>query len=199
MKLTYIILITFGFLLLPFFSEFPELYGFTRTTPYPYSKWPLITLVESQSPLQLETWTVTVINLSEDGSEFRFELHGSKTGLDGKGHSGERFVSNSGRIVIDPENWNIERSMRVFGGHLSDGFEISWDVVPYYKDKVLIPESSDSAVENTVTVVQGLSHGEHVVTLTGPGIHSLKAVRIYHPLLLNVSEHEDNPLPEQRQ
>ena len=180
-------------------SQFPELYGFTRTTPYPYSKWPLITLLESESQLKLETWIVTLYDISDDGSEFRFELHGSETGFDGSGISDERFVSNSGRIVIDPENWNIERSMRVFGGHLTDGFEISWDVVPYFKDEVLIPESSDSAVENKVTVVQGLSHGEHVVILTGPGIHSLKAVRIYHPPLLNVPEHEDNPLPEQRQ
>lgn len=166
-------------------SQFPELYGFTRTTPYPDSKWPLITLVESQSPLQLETWTVTLNDLSDDGSEFRFELHGSKTGYDGKGHSGEHFISNSSRIVIDPENWNIERSMQVFAGNLSDGFEVSWDVVPYFKDRVSIPESSNPAIENTVTVIQGLSSGEHVVTLTGPGIYSLKAVRIYNPPLLN--------------
>ncbi|TVQ11164.1 MAG: hypothetical protein EA361_12980, partial [Bacteroidetes bacterium] len=64
-------------------------------------------------------------------------------------------------------------------------FEISWDVVPYFKDRVSIPVSSNPAVENRITVVQGLSSGEHVITLTGPGIHFLKAVRIYHPPLLN--------------
>lgn len=166
-------------------SQFPGLYGFTRTTPYPGSKWPLITLVESRSPLQLETWTVTVHDLPEDGSEFRFELEGSETGYDGAGHSSEPFVSRSGRIAIDPENWNIERSMQVFGGELPEGFEISWDVVPYFKDRVSLPKASDPALENVKTVVQGLSPGEHVLTLTGPGIQSLKAVRIYHPPLLN--------------
>ncbi|MCC5930283.1 MAG: hypothetical protein JJU28_13625 [Cyclobacteriaceae bacterium] len=166
-------------------SQHPGLYGFTRTTPYPDSKWPLITLVESKAPLELETWTVTLHDISDDVSEFRFNLHGSKTGFDGSGHSNERFISNSERIIIDPENWNIKRSMQTFGGELQEGFEISWDVLPYFKDQVSVPASSNPAVENRITVVQGLSSGEHVITLTGHGISLLKAIRIYHPPLLN--------------
>jgi len=166
-------------------SQFPELYGFTRTTPYPDSKWPLITLVQSKAPLKLETWTVTLHDLSDDGSKFRFDLHGSETGFDGSGHSNEQFVSNSERIVIDPEDWNIERSMRVFGGELYEGFAISWDVVPYFKDRISFSATSNPAIENVQTVAKGLSSGEHVVSLTGPGIHSLKAVRVYNPPLLN--------------
>ena len=50
---------------------------------------------------------VDVQGISADGKKFRFTLYGSLTGEDGKGSPGERFVSRSGRIAIEPDDWLI--------------------------------------------------------------------------------------------
>ena len=42
---------------------------------------------------------------------FSFTLTGSKTGADGDGLSDARFVSKSGRVVIETNNWNVTYSL----------------------------------------------------------------------------------------
>jgi hypothetical protein len=116
-------------------SEFPSLYGFTRTSYYPQSNWPGLLRVQSEKPLQQEDWTIVLKNVSGDPKAIQFELNGSKTGKDGAGEVGKRFVSNSGRVVLEPEDWNLDYSIKVHGPKLKEGFEIKWQVVPFFADE----------------------------------------------------------------
>jgi hypothetical protein len=112
----------------------------------------------------------------------QFELTGSTTGADGAGEVGKKFVSKSGRIVIDPEDWNLDYCMKVHGQRLSDGFQIKWQVLPQLADEAAAPASTPG-VENVVTVAQGLPNTRHVLELTGGPETPIRAVRVYAPPL----------------
>ena len=161
-------------------SEFAELYGVTRTTYYPLTSWPALLKVDDQAPLQLEQWRLTLTQISEDQKQFRFTIDGSETGYDGQGQSDQQFVSNSGRVVIEPENWNLAYALSVFHNRIDDGFEISWDVVPYFADNLSAP--ADHLIRgDAITVAQGLPGGSHQLQLEAQAKGQIKAIRVYHP------------------
>src|SRR5262249_27663166 len=75
-----------------------QVFAFTRTTGYAGTNWPCLLRVQ-RGPAQLveEEWTVTLANASDDYKSFIFSVTGSKTGPDGIGSAGKKFVSKSGR------------------------------------------------------------------------------------------------------
>jgi hypothetical protein len=156
-------------------SEFPELYAFNRVTLYPQSTWPTMLRVQRGSPLLPETWTLTPTELSADYKQVKFTLRGSQTGADGAGSSAERFVSRSGRIVIEPDDWNLEYCLRVFKRPLPLDFHINWKVVPQYTDEI----SATGAA--SVTLAQGLSNGRHTLEIISDGKMPITAIRVYRP------------------
>jgi hypothetical protein len=162
-------------------SAFPELYGFNRVTHYPQSKWPTMLRIQRGAPLLVEDWTLTLTELSSDYKQVKFTLRGSSTGEDGAGVSTERFVSNSGRIVIEPGDWNLEYCLQVFKRPLQPGFQIEWKVVPQFVDEFVAPGSLDPTTEMTVTVANGLTNGKHVLELTGDKQTAIAALRVYRP------------------
>ena len=56
-------------------------------------------------------------------------LRGSVTGDDGEGYSTNRFVSRSGRVVIEPEDWNLAYSVGVFKRPLPENHIATWRAV----------------------------------------------------------------------
>lgn len=165
-------------------SEFPELYGRTRTTAYPGSIWPCLLNVTGEKPPVAEEWTLTLTEVAPDLKDFRFRLEGSVTGPDGEGSGAERFVSRSGRVVIDPADWNFGYAIKVFGKRIDVGFQIRWKVVPRFVDEFASAGVSDPAVESAVTLAQGLPKGRHRLELSGGGPHvPLRALRVYRPPL----------------
>jgi hypothetical protein len=160
-------------------SAFPELYAFNRVTHYPQSRWPTLLRVQKGNPLVVEDWTLTLTDLSADYKQVKFTLAGSKTGPDGTGSSNKRFVSNSGRIVIEPGDWNLEYCLQVFKRPLQPGFKIEWKVIPQFEDELVTPEVNDSKSEIAVTLAQGLSNGTHRLEIIGDA--PVKAIRVYQP------------------
>jgi hypothetical protein len=162
-------------------SEFSELYGFTRTTAYPGSKWPCLLRVTSQKPLQIEEWTLSLTDYQDDMKHFKFALEGSSTGSDGEGTSNKKFGSNSGRVVIDPADWNFDYALKVFKKPLPKNFKIQWKVVPYFQDEFASKAVKDRSIEQTVTLVQGLPNGHHTLQLSGADETGVTAIRVYRP------------------
>jgi hypothetical protein len=72
--------------------------------------WPAVNRICAQQSLLVENWTLRILELNADESRLRFAVTGSRTGPDGGGVSTERFVSKSGRVVIEPEDWTFARS-----------------------------------------------------------------------------------------
>ena len=162
-------------------SEFPGLHHFTRTTAYPQSNWPCLLRVQAGKPLQAEEWTLTLKNIGGDVKEIKFDLVGSKTGPDGAGEVGQKFVSNSGRIVLEPGDWNLDYCLKVFGPRLKEGFEVKWQVKPAFVDDLIVRATGVAGTESAQTIVQGLPNGKHVLEITGAATTPISAVRIYTP------------------
>ncbi len=167
-------------------SAFPELYGVTRVSPWPESSWPLILRTTAKMPLQLEDWTVSFHNASKDGKSFEFEVVGSKTGPDGGGRNDVPFVSHSGRVVIEPEDWNLAYCRAVFKSAIPADLKATWSVVPHFEDEPTLPAVGDSTSEAVVTVAQGLTNGLHHLLLEreSGGSPKLKSIRVYRPPML---------------
>lgn len=163
-------------------SEIPQLYGFTRALSTPGGKWPVILKVGSEQRLQIEDWTMAVAKDPMDPKQFTFTLSGSKTGPDGSGRSGQRFVSNSGRIVIEPEDWGVEFALMLPGiKPVPDTFTVRWSVVRHFEDTFTPPTSQDKTTEAAVTIAQGLTNEKHTLEISGSPATPLAAIRIYRP------------------
>lgn len=177
-------------------SQIPELVCFTRALATPGGKWPVILKMSWEKPLLVEDWTMQVTRElgkapvakgdEKDPKEpvFAFTVTGSKTGLDGTGRSDQRFVSNSGRIVIDPADWNVTYSLALPGIHpVPETFEVHWKTVPFFHDTFVSPGVPDPSLESVVTIAQGLPYGKHTLQIRGGSHTPLAAVRIYRPAI----------------
>jgi hypothetical protein len=91
-------------------SELPELRVHGKMTDTWGPDWPVAIRVSARSPLLLEDWTLTIFEAGPNGKRFRFRVEGSRTGPDGEGLSAERFVSKSGRVLIESEDWHVARA-----------------------------------------------------------------------------------------
>jgi len=173
-------------------SDNPRLYTFTRPTKAaPDSWWPGIRRIGNEKPLVVEKWTLRVKEISDDCSAFTYEVIGSKTGHDGVGNNRERFVSNSGRIVIEPRDLVIQDSYRVLKSKCPPGFEIHWEVVPMFVDIYSPPvaEKDDwHKYANRIhltTVANGLEDGVHVLEVipVGDGPVPIEEIYVHRPPL----------------
>jgi hypothetical protein len=167
-------------------SQFPELYTITRPSDAIGVDWPAILQVSWYKPLIIEDWTARIIEINEDSSKFRFEVRGSKTGFDGSGVSGEKFVSKSGRVVIEPENWWLKNSHEYSGKPTPKGFEIKWQVKPMFVDEYPAPKIADPTKEYFTTLAQNLSNSKHTIEIISDqsGAVPIQALRVYRPPVL---------------
>jgi hypothetical protein len=169
-------------------SEWKELRGFTRAVTTPAGKWPVkwpvIAPIRAEQPILMEDWTMEVTRESTDGKRFRFGLAGSLTGPDGEGSSGERFVSRSGRVVIEPDAWNVAYSLSLAGiKPVPESFTVKWKVEGQFADQVITPPRPGPGIESVVTVAHGLPNGRHVIEISGGDKPPIRAVRIHRPAL----------------
>ena len=166
-------------------SEFPECYTFTRPSGTMNIGWPAIKKISWQNPPILEEWTVTLSEFNNSHDDFKFSVAGSATGFDGNGKGSEKFISNSGRIIIEPQDWVFKFDRKVSEKPTSDGWTVKWKVVPMFVDEYT-PQKVDNPAKEYVTVlIQGLENTPHKLELAANDdkIPAIKAIRIYTPKL----------------
>jgi len=168
-------------------SEFPELYGFTRAVTKPPGKWPVkwpvIAPIGSTKPLLVEDWTLAATRVDAANDKlFSFTLTGSKTGPDGEGRSDARFVSKSGRVVIETNDWNVTYALSLGGiKPVPDAFAVNWKVEPRFLDEFVSPGVTDTATETRVTLASGLPNGKHTLEISGSEATPIVVIRVYRP------------------
>ena len=165
-------------------SEFAELYGFTRAVTKPDGKWlvkwPVIAPIGSEKPLLVEDWTLDVRKDTASDKLFTFTLTGSKTGPDGEGRSDARFVSKSGRMVIETNDWNVAYATSLAGiKPVPEQFTVKWQVEPRFLDEFASPGVKDAAIETTLTLAQGLPNSKHTLEISGGEATPIAAFRVY--------------------
>jgi len=139
----------------------------------------------NKKPLLKETWTCTITKINENHDAFEFEISGSKTGWDGKGKSSKKFVSNSQRVIIQPEDWHIKSAHRVTKLFITAGYKFFWDVKSLSVNTLIPQNQSDPSIENRLAMFQGIPNGKHKLVLVkkSSNFPAIKAFRIYQPYL----------------
>jgi hypothetical protein len=147
-------------------STFPGCYAITRPKPGPWS--PLtVVRIDSEKPPVVEDWTLTIKSVTDDSAKWTFDVTGTKTGPDGSGAGDAPFVSNSGRVKIDPRDW-------FRNGKVPQGYTIKWTVQPLFNDEV-------TPGDRQVTLAQGLPNTKHTLVLAGGPDSPVRAIRVYRP------------------
>ncbi|QDU22166.1 SGNH/GDSL hydrolase family protein [Urbifossiella limnaea] len=165
-------------------SEFPELLLATRTyNVEPPQPKPLLMRVGATAPRVVEEWTLTATDFTDGGRRFKYTVAGSVTGPDGGGDSAAPFVSKSGRVAIDPADFNAYALTETMTLHKQARLVTRWNVVPQSVDSAAAPPARGPGFEAAVTAVQGLRPGRHVLELTAGTDAALEAVRVYNPPL----------------
>ena len=162
-------------------SEIASIRSFGRTTPVPGQPWPALTSVDSVAPRLAETWTVSILGLSENNSRIEFRVDGSKTGFDGVGTSQTHFVSNSGRVVIPIWSWLLGYALNSAGIGLPNDYRIEWKSDWVGVDEFRPRASRVVGDEATVTLVSGLPDGVHRLVLEGASLASVRSLRVFRP------------------
>ena len=120
-----------------------------------------------------------------DKGILKFSLSGSVTGPDGEGDASQRFVSNSGRVVIEPSAWSVMGALRYSKKPVPANYVITWETRPLFVDTYQAPATPDPSREYPTTLAQGLSNGPHTLELltSGDGPVPVKSFKAYKPPL----------------
>jgi hypothetical protein len=143
----------------------------TTTRPSTGPSWmPCINYVGFKKVPVAEDWTLSALEGSKpDGSFIVYKVCGSITGEDGVGNSREPFVSDSGRVVINPSDIGAVWQFAYFKKPLPENFQVTWSSRPMFSDSY----TAGAAGERTV-ILQNCVNGPHKLTVrseTGkPGI-----------------------------
>ncbi len=148
-------------------EEHGEMWTFTRTTPgIRNTNWPMLSVVNRVNPsCAREKWTLELIEgFNEAGTVLPYKLTGSLTGPDGVGCNTNRFVSNSGKVVILPTAWpgftGKWGRWKYLKAKPEVGLKVEWENVPMF----VAPYKPGARHEETV-LVQGCANGPHVLEL----------------------------------
>ena len=166
-------------------SALRELYYSTTGTRPPDFFWPMIRRVEVGKNPILEDWKITFKNIRDSGTNFEYAVTGSVTGPDGTGNAKERFVSQSGRLIINPKWFMIAPLMKQArkGQPYPDGTTCTVTIRGNFLDiwKPVLP--ANPASEDRYTLVSGLSNGPHTVEIipNADGELPLCAIVVHQP------------------
>jgi len=143
-----------------------ELWAITRPSVGPAGIWmPAVNNIAFEKALVEEEWTLTCLpDSTPDGKKIHYRLQGSVTGDDGEGWNTERFVSRSGRAIIEPADWRVAWTLGYRKATLPEGFKVTWKAYPLFT-RVYEPKPADART----LLLQGCSNQAHTLTLIPEG------------------------------
>ncbi|ELR96250.1 hypothetical protein [Gloeocapsa sp. PCC 73106] len=171
-------------------SDIPDLYVFSRANDTGTVDWPWDVsapfVISWQTPPVAEDWLLTILEVKSSGDtlEFTFELTGSQTGFDGIGNNKEKFISNSGRVVILPEHWWLKTDNGK-PSPIKPGYKLHFYSELLGTDIYQKPPFRGFNREATVTLAQGLTNTKHTLTIVPLESKKvpIKSIRVYKPPL----------------
>lgn len=159
-------------------ADRPELWAVTRPSTGPQIWMPAIKQIGFEKALLAEDWTLTCLSDSTpDAKKVHFKVAGSVTGDDGEGLSTERFVSRSGRVVIEPADWHMEWSLGYKKLALPEGFQVKWKTYPLFT-----AHYQPQPAGTETMLVQNCVPGSHKLSLKGSASKlGIAGFRVYSP------------------
>jgi hypothetical protein len=122
-----------------------------------------------------EDWTISLFDIDRENKKFKFKLEGSLTGFDGQGNNEDLFISDSNRISLDGNDFNVFRIETISKSQTPENFQINFrinqiarDTLTVYpeKNKYLIFRTQDSLqkpIQLEVNVIKGEVRFKHLM------------------------------------
>ena len=147
-------------------ADMKDLWAITRPSVGPAKIWmPAINNIAFEQPLLEEDWTLTCLpDSTPDGKKIHFRVQGTVTGDDGEGWNTERFVSPSGRVIIEPSDWRIAWTLGYRKATLPEGFQVKWRSYPLFTT-----EYQPQPAGSRTLLVHGCPNKKHTLTLIPQG------------------------------
>jgi hypothetical protein len=142
-------------------------YQVTRSSPLQsVPDWPAlrrVTLLHDHTP---EEWTATITNITHDQKLLDFTVRGSVTGDEGSSSSSQKYVSKSGQLSIDGDDWMFESGYELKHIPLQVPAEVRWSVQYICGGKPEIIDRGDGMTEYRYVLGAGLTNEKHTATLS---------------------------------
>ncbi|MBU0607762.1 MAG: SGNH/GDSL hydrolase family protein [Armatimonadetes bacterium] len=164
-------------------SANPDLYYHSRPTAAPNVWWPSINQFGHEKPLVCEKWMLKLTECDVEKKVLKFAVEGSVTGPDGEGDASQRFVSNSGRVIIEPSAWSVMGALTYSKKPVPEGYVVTWETRPLFVDTYQAPSTPDAALEYATNLAMLMSNGPHTIELipNGDGAVPVEGFRFYTP------------------
>lgn len=132
-----------------------------------------------------EDWTATITKITPDQKSGDFTVRASATGDEGSGNSSRSYVSKSGNLSIDGEDWMFEWAYDLKHTPLHIPTEVHWSVQNVCGGKPEAIDRGNGMVQYRYILGTGLYNGKHTVELSFPSNDLVDAVefREYKPPL----------------
>jgi hypothetical protein len=130
--------------------------------------WPAVRRITLLHDHTAEDWTATITKISPDQKLVDFTVRSSATGDEGKGDSSRKYVSKSGQLSIDGEDWMFESGYNLKHIPLQVPAEVHWSVQYICGGKPEVIDRGNGVAEYRYVLGTVLSNGKHTVELLSP-------------------------------
>jgi hypothetical protein len=147
--------------------------------------WPAVRRINLLHDRVPEAWTATLSKISPDQRSFEFTVKSSALGDEGSGDSSHDFLSESGRLSIEAQDWMIERAFELKHVPLQAPFDVHWSVIDVCDGEPEVIDRGDGTMQYRYVLGTGLSNEEHTVRLSAPAndLADITEFRGYEPPL----------------
>jgi hypothetical protein len=161
-------------------------YQVTRSSPVgSVSDWPAVNRIMLQHDHTPEDWLATITKISSNDKSFEFNVRASVSGDEGGGSSDQKYVSKSGDLKIDAQDWMFERAYNLKHISLPIPFKVKWSVQFSCGNTPEIYDRGNGVTEYRYLLGAGLSNGTHSLRLSvaANDLTDLVEFRTYKPPL----------------
>jgi hypothetical protein len=147
--------------------------------------WPALRRITLLHDHTAADWTATVTNMSPDQKSFNFTVNSSATGDEGNGNSSSKYMSKSGQLSIDGEDWMFEPAYSLKHVPLRVPVEVHWSVQNVCGGEPEKIDLGNGMVQYRYVLGTGLSNRKHSLKLSLPANDLANAIelRTYKPSL----------------
>jgi hypothetical protein len=161
-------------------------YQVTRSSPLTsVPDWPAVRRITLLHDRTAADWTATITNISQDQKSVDFTVQESVTGDEGSGNSASNYVSKSGQLSIDGDDWMFERGYELKHIPIQVPAKVHWSVQYICGGKPEVIDRGNGMTEYRYVLGAGLSNGSHTAELLAPPNELASGVefRAYKPSL----------------
>jgi hypothetical protein len=147
--------------------------------------WPSLRRITLRHDHVPEDWTATLTNISPDQKSFEFTVKSSLAGDEGGGDSSHDFLSKSGNLSIEAQDWMLEPAFALKHIPLQAPFEVSWSVNDVCAGEPEAIDRGDGTTQYRYVLATGLVNEKHTIILSASAndFADISEFRAYKPPL----------------